>query len=125
MTSNVLIVDDSATTRAVVKVYLSGNDIKFHEATDGTAGMAIARMIRPDAIVLDLKLPGMDGLTFCRTIRSDPKLRQTPILLITGSKSSAVEYEALSAGATAFMHKPIDGSELARVVLRYLEEKRR
>jgi CheY-like chemotaxis protein len=124
MTRNVLIVDDSATTRAVVKVYLSGNDIKFHEATDGTAGMAIARMIRPDAIVLDLKLPGMDGLTFCRTIRADLRLRDTPILLITGSKNQAVEYEALAAGATSFMHKPIDGTALAAEVMKYLEKKK-
>jgi len=123
MIRNILIVDDSATTRAVVRVYLSGNDCIFHEATDGVMGMQMARRVRPDVIILDLKLPGMDGLTFCRTCRADPKLRDTPILLITGSKNEAVAQAALAAGASAFMVKPVAGTALADLVLEFLKRK--
>src|SRR5438552_17914646 len=94
----VLIVEDSATTRAIVKVYLVGQHLEFLEADDGREGLRIARAANPDAIVLDLKLPGMDGLSFCRAVRADPAIRDTPIILVTGAKEEAVRREAIKAG---------------------------
>jgi CheY-like chemotaxis protein len=75
-------------------------------------------------IVVDLKMPGMDGFTFCRSIRSDAKLKDTPVILLTGSKGDELKREALSAGASHFMTKPIDGPALVDRIVACLEMKR-
>jgi CheY-like chemotaxis protein len=117
MSRKILIVEDSLTTRAVVKVYLTGHSFSFLEAVDGRDGLRLAQAERPAAIVLDLKLPGMDGFSFCRAIRADPALRHTPVILLTGSKGEDIRREAMSAGASYFMTKPIDGEALARRIV--------
>jgi CheY-like chemotaxis protein len=118
----VLIVDDSQTARSVIKVYLVGQNLEFVEASDGTSGLEAARLRRPDVIVVDLKMPGMDGFSFCRTARTTVKLSKTPIILLTGSKQDEVKQEAFKAGADHFMTKPIDGAELARCIMSCLKK---
>jgi CheY-like chemotaxis protein len=113
----ILIVEDSLTTRSVVKVYLAGHAFVFVEAQDGLAGFRLAQEERPSAIVLDLKLPGMDGFTFCREVRADPVLKHTPVILLTGTRGDQVRREAMAAGATFFLTKPIDGAALAECIL--------
>ena len=122
-TRKILIVEDSPTTRSVVKVYLSGHDFEFIEAPDGEEGLRLAGESRPAAIILDLKLPRMDGFTFCRRARVNAKLRHVPIILLTASKGESLETEAQRAGATHFMTKPIDAEKLAKVLLESIEPK--
>jgi len=117
MSRAVLIIEDSATTRSVVKIYLSGYNLEFHEATDGEEGLELARRLQPAAIICDLKLPGADGFTICRKLRADSKLKHTPFILLTGSKGDALQKEARRAGATHFMTKPIDAEALAKRIL--------
>jgi CheY-like chemotaxis protein len=116
----VLIVDDSTTSRAVVKVYLSGHELEFLEASNGQDGLQLARLEQPHAIIIDLKMPGMDGMTFCRKVRAETALKHIPIVLITGAKGADVRAEALRSGASVFLTKPIDVPTLAKVVLSYL-----
>jgi twitching motility two-component system response regulator PilG len=120
----VLIVEDSPTTRAVVKVYLVGQKLEFLEANNGEDGLNMARQLRPDVIVLDLKMPGMDGFTFCRAVRADPFIRDTPVILLTGAKGAEVEKEAKAAGCSYFMNKPIDDKALAETILASFEHRR-
>jgi twitching motility two-component system response regulator PilG len=120
----VLIVEDSPTTRAVVKVYLTGQKLDFLEANNGEDGLQMARQQRPDVIVLDLKMPGIDGFTFCRALRADPQLRDTPVILLTGTRGAEVEAEAMAAGASLFLNKPIDGQALATAILSAVESRR-
>lgn len=122
--NKVLIIEDSPTTRAVIKVYLVGHHLEFLEATNGTDGLQLARQHRPNVIVVDLKMPGMDGFTFCRTLRGDARLKDTPVILLTGSKGEEVKREALNAGASYFMNKPIDGAALAEHIVACLEKKK-
>jgi CheY-like chemotaxis protein len=117
MSRSILIIEDSPTTRSVVKVYLTGHNLDFHEASDGEEGIELARRLLPAAIICDLKLPGADGFTVCRKLRADARLRNTPIILLTASKGDAVQKEAMKAGATHFMTKPIDGETLATRIL--------
>jgi CheY-like chemotaxis protein len=117
MSRSILIIEDSPTTRSVVKVYLTGHNLDFHEASDGEQGIELARRVLPAAIICDLKLPGADGFTVCRKLRADARLRNTPIILVTASKGDAVQKEAMKAGATHFMNKPIDGETLATRIL--------
>ena len=114
----VLIVDDSPTTRAVVKVYLSGQSLVFLEADNGTDAMRLALDERPEAIIIDLKMPGMDGLTFIRRARMSLALKATPIILITGRKAPEIKSEAMRCGASHFMTKPIDVPMLAKLIMK-------
>jgi CheY-like chemotaxis protein len=123
VTAKVLIIEDSPTTRAVIKVYLVGHHLDFLEANNGDDGLQLARQHRPDVIVVDLKMPKMDGFTFCRTVRSDVRLKETPVILLTGSKGDAIKREALAAGASFFMTKPIDSAALAERILSCIESK--
>jgi CheY-like chemotaxis protein len=120
----VLIIEDSPTTRAVIKVYLVGHQLEFLEAPDGNAGLQMAKKHRPDVILVDLKMPGMDGFTFCRSVRADPQLKDTPLIILTFTKSDEVRREALSAGASHFLTKPIDGALLAERIVACLETAR-
>lgn len=121
MSRAVLIIEDSPTTRSVVKIYLTGHNLEFHEAADAEKGLALARRLKPAAIICDLKLPGgADGFTVCRQLRADPQLRHTPIILLTASKGEAVQKEAIRAGATHFLTKPIDAEVLAKRILECL-----
>jgi CheY-like chemotaxis protein len=123
MSTKLLIIEDSPTTRAVIKVYLVGHHLEFLEANNGTEGLQLARSQHPDVIVVDLKMPGMDGFTFCRTVRSDPALRRIPVILLTRAKGDSIKREALMAGASYFMNKPIDGRVLADRIVACVESK--
>lgn len=120
--TRILLIDDSATSRAVLKVYLSGLSYELLEAADGEAGLKLARQMRPAVILLDLKMPGMDGLTFCRSLRSDPILRTIPVILISGTRSTLLAQEAVRIGARTFLTKPINDSVLRTLVGQYLKE---
>jgi len=91
------------------------------EATNGNEGLALARQHRAEVIVVDLKMPGMDGFTFCRTVRADARLHATPVIVLTGSKGDEVRREAMQAGASHFMTKPIDGAALVERIVHCLE----
>jgi two-component system chemotaxis response regulator CheY len=122
--AKVLIVEDSLTTRAVIKVYLVGRRLELLEANDGETGFQLARQHLPNVIVADLKMPGMDGFTFCRRVRGDPRLRATPLIVLTGVKGEEVRQEAMLAGASHFMNKPIDGAALAQLIVACLDVKK-
>ena len=123
--SSVLLIDDSATSRAVLKVYLSGKSYELYEAADGEAGLNVARQRRPSVILLDLKMPGMDGLTFCRSLRSDPLLRLVPVILISGTKSVQLAQEAVRIGARHYLTKPINYDVLLSLVEKCIAEVKR
>jgi CheY-like chemotaxis protein len=123
--SSLLIIEDSATTRAVIKAYLVGHHFNFIEGSEGQEGLRLARQHHPDVIVVDLKMPGMDGFTFCRTVRADARLKETPIILLTSSKGADVKREAIAAGASHFMTKPTNGEELAQRIVSFVKEKQK
>jgi DNA-binding response OmpR family regulator len=120
--SKILIVEDSSTTRALIKVFLVGHNFDYIEAKDGLEGLAMARSQTPDIIIVDLKMPGMDGFTFCRKVRQERRLHKTPVIVLTGTKGEKIAEEALKAGASVFMTKPIDGTALAERIMSYLHD---
>jgi CheY-like chemotaxis protein len=122
--AKILIVEDSPTTRAVIKVYLLGHHLEFIEAQNGNEGLAIARAEKPSVAIVDLKMPGLDGFSFCRAVRADVRIHSMPLVLLTGTKGEEVRREAIQAGASYFMTKPIDGPALAETILSCLERKR-
>ena len=104
-TTRVLVIDDSPTYRHAVCTELEAAGYQVESAGTGEDGLVIAARTRPDAIVVDGGLPGIDGATVIRRLRSTSSLRLTPCILLTASDREADELHALDAGADAFLRK--------------------
>lgn len=112
----VLVVDDDDSNRALIEAYLDGVACRIVAAADGIAALKAMDECAPDMVLLDVKMPGIDGLELCRRIKANPKWQRVPVVIITGLSSVTDRVDALEAGADDFMSKPIDRSELiARV----------
>ena len=116
----VLIVDDSATVRGFAKLFLKQLSVEVKEAEEGAQALQIARASLPAIAIVDVQMPGMDGLTFLREVRKDPALAKLPVVLLTGEASDAVRAEGTAAGATGFLGKPLRGDELKSLVQKYV-----
>src|SRR4051812_6952237 len=99
-----LIVEDDATFASTVLAVARERGFKGVVATRGDAGLALARSYRPDAILLDMALPGMDGWTVLDNLKRHPATRHIPVHILTGGEG---RHEALRAGAVAYMQKPV------------------
>lgn len=112
----VLIVDDHADTREMLRILLNMNGCRVIEAEDGEQAMSVAEKGHPDLILLDVKMPLLDGLTVTRLIRSHPVLKEVPIVLITGMAKPQLHREALSAGCNDCLIKPLDFERLQELI---------
>ncbi len=118
----ILVVDDDAKSVDLVKLYLNRDGHKVITAFNGTEAVRLAREAHPDLIVLDLMLPGMDGLQVCRTLRSESDV---PIIMLTAKTGEQDRLAGLDLGADDYVTKPFSPKELAarvRAVLRRLPE---
>jgi len=120
----VLIVEDNEKTVELVKLYLKRDGYKVLIAYDGVQGLRMAREGNPDLVVLDLMLPGIDGLEVCSTLRSESDV---PIIMLTAKTTSEDKLTGLGLGADDYVTKPFDPKELTarvRAVLRRLPGER-
>ena len=109
----VLIVDDEETVREVVGQYLELEDFQILQATTGIEALRLAEKTPPDLVILDLTLPGIDGLEVCRRLRAASAV---PILMLTARAEDAEKLEGFNAGADDYITKPFNPRELvARV----------
>lgn len=113
----ILLIDDSKTMRLLVQVYLMDLKPEFHEAESGTAGLAMAQTVRPDVVIADVQMPGLDGFALCQAIRKSPGVEKTPVLLLTTRTDDAARAEGKRVGCTAFLNKPIAADQLRVQVL--------
>lgn len=104
----ILVIDDSPTYRNELKQALAAASYHVHEATTGEEGLSLAARVRPDAVIVDGILPGMDGRTVVRRLKSDTALRSTPCLLLTAAEEADDELRSLEAGADAYVRKSDD-----------------
>jgi two-component system alkaline phosphatase synthesis response regulator PhoP len=121
MTQTVLIVDDEPKIVQICRDYLTAAGFTVISAETGPLGLAAARRDRPDLIVLDLMLPGMDGLDVCRNLRQDSLLKDIPIIMLTARVEETDKLIGLELGADDYVTKPFSPRELVarvRAVLR-------
>jgi response regulator RpfG family c-di-GMP phosphodiesterase len=117
VTLRLLLVDDDPGLRALLRATLDAVDIEVDDAEDAPTAVAAIRRQAPDAIVLDVNLPGMDGLAFCRQLKSERETKEIPIVVLSGSDGGTSE-AALEAGADSFLSKPFSPLELLAIVER-------
>lgn len=114
---SVLLIDDSVTFRETLGELLRGQGFEVLSAVSGEEGLRSAALYRPDAIVVDEVLPGIDGSTVVRKLRLDAALRHTTCILLTGSQDHGAELRGLESGADAFVRKEEDLDViLARII---------
>jgi CheY-like chemotaxis protein len=122
MKSKVLVVEDYEDTREFMKFLLQDYGFDVSEAANGFEALeAVSRQV-PDLILMDISMPGMDGLTAARKIREQKSSRKTPIIAIT-AYGEAARRKAIEAGCNASLSKPIDFEDLEPVLTRYLGKK--
>jgi len=121
MNELILVVDDESKIVKLARDYLEQGGFRVLTATDGIAALAVARSARPDLIVLDLKLPGMDGLDVCRALRRESEV---PIIMLTARVEETDRLVGLELGADDYIPKPFSPRELVarvRAVLRRVQ----
>ena len=112
MTARVLVIEDSASVRRLIEVCLRVLDVELSAAEDGIKGLSVARDIKPDVIVLDVGLPGMDGWEVLRHLRAGEDTRSIRVLVLTAHAQPEVAEQAAQGGADDFMTKPFRPMEL-------------
>jgi two-component system alkaline phosphatase synthesis response regulator PhoP len=124
MTRTILVVDDEPGIVQIARDYLDRAGFRVITAGDGNAAIRLARAERPSLLVLDLMLPGADGLDVTRALRQDPATRKLPIIMLTARVEEADRLVGLELGADDYITKPFSPRELVarvRAVLRRSE----
>jgi putative two-component system response regulator len=115
--TRVLVADDTDSVRALFQKLLTADGHDVISAEDGLEAMAAIQKHHPDVILLDVGMPGLDGIEVCRRLKSDPATRLTPVVLVTGLSDLSDRIKGIEAGADDFLSKPVHPHELrARVV---------
>jgi putative two-component system response regulator len=112
MYEKILIVDDESGARAALEFLLRREGFEVRDAADGPSAIQECATFRPDLILLDIMMPGMDGFEVCRHIKATPETRLTPVVLITGLTATEDRIMGINSGADDFLTKPIDLNEL-------------
>lgn len=117
-----LIVEDNADMSLYIKSILI-NDFHVLESRNGVEGLEMTKLHQPDLIISDIMMPLMDGIEFCRQVKSNFSIMHIPIILLTAKSSTDAQIESFNTGADAFMVKPFD-EDLLKAIIQNLNEKR-
>jgi len=112
----VLVIDDDPAVRALMRRFLTKDGFRVAEAADGRDGLRLASEIRPDAITLDVLMPGMDGWAVLSALKNDPALADVPVVMLSIVDEKNMGF---ALGASEYLTKPIDRERLAAVLERY------
>lgn len=104
----ILVVDDNPVNMKLIRVLLAGEGYEVRTASDATEALDILQAFRPGLILLDIQLPGIDGLELTRRLKAQPSTRDIPILGLTAYAMKGDEERILAAGCDGYIPKPID-----------------
>jgi CheY-like chemotaxis protein len=109
---SVLVVDDAPPNVKLLRLILKDAGYRVLEAASGPEALEVMRREKPDAMVLDVRMPGMDGYQVCREIRRDPEFAALPVIMVTALSLPEERIRGIEAGATDFITKPFNKKEL-------------
>ncbi len=112
MNKSVLIVDDEAMTRDLLRLMLKGTGFTIFEAEDGFQALEQVAANMPTVIILDVMMPGLDGLGVCQKLRSQPDTVDLPIIMLSAKTTHTAIQAGLDAGATKYLTKPVGFRDL-------------
>jgi CheY-like chemotaxis protein len=118
----ILVVEDQEDNRQILSVYLEYVGYRVVSAVNGAEGVEIARLERPDLIVMDISMPVLDGYEALRLLRDDPELRDTPVIALTAHALSTDREAVLAAGFDSYLAKPIEPRLVVNEVQRMIGE---
>ncbi|MBV8538548.1 MAG: response regulator [Alphaproteobacteria bacterium] len=120
MGKRILVVEDHEDNRQILRDLLGSAGFEMLEAGDGEAALRMAAAEQPDLILMDVQLPVLDGYEATRRIKSDPRLKAIPIIVVTSYALSGEEVRARSAGCDAYVAKPYSPRQLLAKIRTYL-----
>jgi len=122
MPKTLLLADDSVTIQKVVGITFANEDVELVTVDNGDDALVRARQLKPDLVLADIGMPGLDGYALCGAIRKDPNLAHTPVLLLTGTFETYDEEKARQVGANGYISKPFEAQALVDRVFAMLAE---
>ena len=117
----ILIVEDNPTNLKLASDVLEAAGFAIDRAADAEQALALMGGILPDLILMDIALPGMDGLALTRKLKSDPRFKGIPVVALTAFAMKGDDRKALEAGCAGYITKPIETRNLARQVIAFLQ----
>lgn len=117
----ILVIDDNPASLKLARVLLAVAGYEVHTATDAEEALRAVQSFKPRLILMDLQLPGMDGLELTRRLKADEATREAPIVALSAYAMLGDEQRALEAGCDGYLSKPIDTRTLPDLVARYLK----
>lgn len=119
-TKRILLIEDNAVNRRLAQFLLKSQGYEVWEVTSAPEAFASLKEKRPDLILMDIQLPGMDGLTATKQLKADPTTRDIPVLAVTSYAMKGDEAKAFEAGCSGYVTKPIDKTLFLQTVAKVL-----
>lgn len=116
MTGRVLLIEDEPNIAEAIRFILGRNGLQVFVQVDGRDGLAAVESVRPDLVILDLMLPGMDGMEVLGHLRRDPATQSLPVMMLTAKGQGRDREAATRAGVSAFMTKPFSNADMVAAV---------
>ena len=118
----ILVIEDNPLNMKLVKGLLKIGNYKMLEANDAESGIQLIREQQPDLVLMDIQLPGMDGLAATKILKEDSDLKDIPIVALTSYAMQGDKEKALEAGCSGYIAKPIDTRKFLETLALYLED---
>jgi signal transduction histidine kinase len=118
----ILLVDDNPSNLELTRMILTGGGYRVETATDGQEGLLKAKELKPALILMDIQLPGMDGLAATRALKSDPDTAGIKVVALTANAMKGTKEEAFQAGCIGYIAKPIDVKRFVRDITEFLRQ---
>jgi two-component system cell cycle response regulator DivK len=120
MNKTILVIEDHEDNRRIMRDLLTSAGYEVIEAVTGEEGVTAAETHRPDLILMDVQLPGLDGYEATRRIKANPDLGQIPVIIVTSYALSGDDVKAFEAGCDAYVSKPFSPRELLAKIREFL-----
>ena len=122
MSAHILVIDDNPANLELARYLLGVAGYVVETAGDAEQAQELLKQATPDLILMDIALPGMDGLTLTRKLKADERLKNIPVAAFTASAMVGDEQKALQAGCAGYVTKPIDIDQFTKQVVAFLRD---